>query len=68
MQVGTFVNNMVIPCTNILMIKIGTDGKVQVLYQGSSDIIENNADLFNRYKINYLTTKGDELLLYVREC
>lgn len=68
MQVGTFVNNMVIPCTNILMIKIGTDGKVQVLYQGSSDIIENNADLFNRYKINYLTTKGDELLLYVKEC
>lgn len=68
MQVGSFVLNMVIPCSNILMVKIATDGSVKVLYQGSSDTIENNVDLFNRYKISYLTAKGDKLLLYVKEC
>lgn len=50
------------------MVKIATDGSVKVLYQGSSDTIENNVDLFNRYKISYLTAKSDKLLLYVKEC
>ena len=63
-----FVSNLVIPCTKISMYKIAIDGSVILLYHGSSDTIENNVGLFNRYRISYLSAKGDKIVLYVKEC
>ena len=67
MQLGTFVCKYLIPCTEVTIVRIAKDGTVQTIYQGVSDVIENNTELFNRYTIGYMSAKGDKVLIYVRE-
>lgn len=67
MQLGAFVCKYLIPCTEVIIVRIAKDGSVQTIYQGVSDIIENNTELFNRYTVGYMSAKGDKVLIYVRE-